>query len=233
MLAAGLILAIMVIPFTSSVAREVLKSVPAAQREGAYALGATRLRGDPRRAVLRAHRHRRRRDARLRPRARRDDGRDDGDRQQAEGLRLAVRAAVHDGRGDRQRVHRSGRRVLPARAGRDRARAVHHHADRQSAVAPADLEHGAERPRAAASRRRRRVRRRPHEPHHAAQGVVVAVRRLLRAVGAARAGAAGVHAVLSSSARASRRSTSNFFTQHAEAGRRDRAAAWRTRSSAR
>jgi phosphate transport system permease protein len=43
MLAAGLILAIMVIPFTSSVAREVLKSVPGAQREGAYALGATRL----------------------------------------------------------------------------------------------------------------------------------------------------------------------------------------------
>ena len=42
MLAAGLILAIMVIPFSSSVAREVLKSVPLAQREGAYALGATR-----------------------------------------------------------------------------------------------------------------------------------------------------------------------------------------------
>jgi phosphate transport system permease protein len=42
MLAAALILAIMVIPFTSSVAREVLKSVPMAQREGAYALGATR-----------------------------------------------------------------------------------------------------------------------------------------------------------------------------------------------
>jgi phosphate transport system permease protein len=42
MLSAGLILAIMVIPFTSSVAREVLKSVPLAQREGAYALGATR-----------------------------------------------------------------------------------------------------------------------------------------------------------------------------------------------
>jgi phosphate transport system permease protein len=42
MLAAGLILAIMVIPFTSSVAREVLKSVPITQREGAYALGATR-----------------------------------------------------------------------------------------------------------------------------------------------------------------------------------------------
>ena len=42
MLSAGLILAIMVIPFTSSVAREVLKAVPSAQREGAYALGATR-----------------------------------------------------------------------------------------------------------------------------------------------------------------------------------------------
>jgi phosphate transport system permease protein len=42
MLAAGLILAIMVIPFTSSVAREVLRAVPLAQREGAYALGATR-----------------------------------------------------------------------------------------------------------------------------------------------------------------------------------------------
>ena len=42
MLAAALILAIMIIPFSSSVAREVLKSVPQAQREGAYALGATR-----------------------------------------------------------------------------------------------------------------------------------------------------------------------------------------------
>jgi phosphate transport system permease protein len=42
MLAAGLILAVMVIPFSSSVAREVLKAVPRAQREAAYALGATR-----------------------------------------------------------------------------------------------------------------------------------------------------------------------------------------------
>lgn len=42
MLSAAVILAIMVIPFTSSVAREVLKTVPQAQREGAYALGATR-----------------------------------------------------------------------------------------------------------------------------------------------------------------------------------------------
>ena len=42
MLSAAIILSIMVIPFTSSVAREVLKVVPLAQREGAYALGATR-----------------------------------------------------------------------------------------------------------------------------------------------------------------------------------------------
>ena len=42
MLAAAIVLSIMVIPFTSSVAREVLKVVPQAQREGAYALGATR-----------------------------------------------------------------------------------------------------------------------------------------------------------------------------------------------
>src|SRR5204862_7783375 len=42
MLSGALILAIMVVPFSSSVAREVLKAVPQAQREGAYALGATR-----------------------------------------------------------------------------------------------------------------------------------------------------------------------------------------------
>jgi len=34
----------MVVPFTASVAREVLRAVPASQREGAYALGATRWR---------------------------------------------------------------------------------------------------------------------------------------------------------------------------------------------
>jgi phosphate transport system permease protein len=42
MFAAALILTIMVVPFISSVAREVLKTVPAAQREAAYALGATK-----------------------------------------------------------------------------------------------------------------------------------------------------------------------------------------------
>ena len=42
MLSAGLILAVMVIPFSSAVAREVLRTVPVTQREAAYALGATR-----------------------------------------------------------------------------------------------------------------------------------------------------------------------------------------------
>src|SRR3954469_9116071 len=42
MLAAALILAVMIIPFTATVAREILKAVPMSQREAAYALGATR-----------------------------------------------------------------------------------------------------------------------------------------------------------------------------------------------
>jgi phosphate transport system permease protein len=40
--AAAIVLAIMVIPFSSAVAREILKGVPLNQREAAYALGATR-----------------------------------------------------------------------------------------------------------------------------------------------------------------------------------------------
>ncbi len=42
MLAAGIILAIMVIPIISSVSRDVLRAVPQDQREAMYALGATR-----------------------------------------------------------------------------------------------------------------------------------------------------------------------------------------------
>lgn len=42
MLAAGVILAIMILPYISSVAREVLAAVPSSQREAALALGATR-----------------------------------------------------------------------------------------------------------------------------------------------------------------------------------------------
>jgi len=42
LLAAGVILAIMILPYITSVSREVIKTVPMAQREAAYALGATR-----------------------------------------------------------------------------------------------------------------------------------------------------------------------------------------------
>jgi phosphate transport system permease protein len=42
MLAAGIILAIMILPYISSVSREVLAAVPASQREAALGLGATR-----------------------------------------------------------------------------------------------------------------------------------------------------------------------------------------------
>src|SRR5258705_6299867 len=42
MLAAGVILAIMALPYISSVSREVLLAVPRSQREAALALGATR-----------------------------------------------------------------------------------------------------------------------------------------------------------------------------------------------
>lgn len=42
MLAAGVILAIMILPYISAVAREVMMSVPRSQREAALALGATR-----------------------------------------------------------------------------------------------------------------------------------------------------------------------------------------------
>ena len=132
MLAAGLILAVMVIPFTVVGRPRSAEGGAARAARGRLRARRDALRSDPRGAVLRAHRHHRRRHAGLRPRARRDDGGDHGDRQQPAGVAVAVRAAVHDGRGHRQRVHRGGRRALPARAGRDRPRAVHHHADRST-----------------------------------------------------------------------------------------------------
>ena len=42
MLAAGIIIAIMILPIVTSISREILRSVPILQREAAYALGATR-----------------------------------------------------------------------------------------------------------------------------------------------------------------------------------------------
>ena len=85
MLSAAVVLAIMIVPYSSSVAREVLLAVPAAQREGAFALGATRWETIRVAHLLRARGRRRRHHARLRPGAWRNDGRHDGHRQQSPG----------------------------------------------------------------------------------------------------------------------------------------------------
>jgi phosphate transport system permease protein len=42
MMAAGIIIAIMILPIVTSISREILRSVPNLQREAAYSLGATR-----------------------------------------------------------------------------------------------------------------------------------------------------------------------------------------------
>ncbi len=42
MLAAALILTIMILPIVTSISRDIMKSIPDAQREAAYALGATK-----------------------------------------------------------------------------------------------------------------------------------------------------------------------------------------------
>ena len=81
---AGLVLAIMILPIVSAISREVMATVPADHKEAA--LGARRhaLGDDPhRRAALLPLGHRRRGDARPRPRDRRDDRRDDPDRRRA------------------------------------------------------------------------------------------------------------------------------------------------------
>ena len=145
----------MVIPFTSSVAREVLKSVPGAQREGAYALGATRF--EAIRAALFYAR------TGIIGAVMLGFGR-------ALGETMAVTMVI----GNNPQISLSlfapqytmaavianefteaADRALSRRAGRNRAGAVHHHADHQLAVAAADLEHGAQRTKAPREPRRR------------------------------------------------------------------------------
>ncbi len=119
-------------PFTSSVAREVLKAVPVAQREGGLRARRDAVGGDHASpsttratgivgAVMLGF------------------GRALGETMAVTMVignspqvsLVALRAAVHDGGGHRQRVHRGRRRPPPARAGRDRPGAVRHHAGRQ------------------------------------------------------------------------------------------------------
>ena len=77
MLAAGIILAIMIMPYVMSVSREVLLAVPNTQREAALALGATRWEAvDHRRGSLRPLRDHRRDHPGAGPGAGRDHGGD-------------------------------------------------------------------------------------------------------------------------------------------------------------
>ena len=171
------ILAIMVIPFSSSVAREVLKAVPQAQREGAYALGATRWEAI-RMALFYAR-------TGIVGAVMLGFGRALGETMAVTMVignnpqisLVALRAAVHDGGGHRQRVHRGRRRALPARAGRDRPRAVRHHAHHQRHLAAVHLVDGASAQAAARRAAPRRPRRR-HDARPLAQGAVARRRRL-------------------------------------------------------
>src|ERR1051326_5681809 len=118
MLAAGLILAIMVMPFVMSAGRGGVATLPGRRPAGGrprprcHPLGS----GVDRGGAVRAVRARGSGDPGARPGAGRDDGRDDGDRQPARDRRFAPRPGLYDGRGDRQRVHRGGDRHALRRA---------------------------------------------------------------------------------------------------------------------
>ena len=100
---AGLILAIMVLPFITSISRDVFEAVPPVLKEAAYRTRLHDLGGRAlRRIALHPGRRDRRRHARPRPRARRDDGRDIRDRQCAPHFRFAAGARHYDLRNHRQ-----------------------------------------------------------------------------------------------------------------------------------
>ena len=102
---AGIILAFMITPIVTSLSREVIATVPAIDREGAYALGATRLGDDPRRRLA-AQPGRRRRGGAARPGP--GDGRDDrgraGDRLIGHDHVAPVRPRLQLARGHREPV---------------------------------------------------------------------------------------------------------------------------------
>ena len=97
LMTAGLVLAVMVLPFITSVMREVFLATPRSLKEAAYGLGATQwevvwdvvLPNSTRRRHRRHH-------ARAWPCARRDDGGDLRGRQRASHLDLVAGARHHD-----------------------------------------------------------------------------------------------------------------------------------------
>ena len=113
MLTAGLILAIMVLPFITSISRDVFDAVPPVLKEAAYGVGCTTW--EVVRYVVvpytRVGRHRRSH-ARARPRAGRDHGGDIRHRQCASHIGFDPGAGHHHLRDHCKRVHRSRRRSL-------------------------------------------------------------------------------------------------------------------------
>ncbi len=142
MLAAGIILAIMVVPVIASITREVMTAVPQNQREAVLALGATRWEMI-RMGVLRNAR------IGIVGGVILGLGRALGETMavtmvignRPEVVEVVVCARLHHGQRYRQRVQRGHRRSVPERAGGNRSGAVHRDLNRQCAGAIAGVEH--------------------------------------------------------------------------------------------
>jgi hypothetical protein len=127
-LTAGVILAIMTLPFIISISREALLEVPTEQREAALALGATRWESTWQAVVPYARLGIFRLDfSRSGARPGRNHGGHHGDRKRSQHSRLPVCARVYHSRSDRQRVLGGHRRPVPAVAGGTRPGAVPAH----------------------------------------------------------------------------------------------------------
>jgi len=106
-LTAGLILAVMILPFITAISRDVFETVPAVLKEAAYGVGCTTSKSCAMSSFpIRASGHRRRH-AGARPRARRDDGGHVRDRQCDENLDLDPCPGDDDFGNDRQSIRRS------------------------------------------------------------------------------------------------------------------------------
>ena len=106
-LTAGLVLALMILPFITAISRDVFDTVPPVLKEAAYGVGATTFEVVGNIVIpLHAGRRDRRRDAGARPRARRDDGGHLRHRQRDQDPDLDPRAGNDHLGDDRQPVRR-------------------------------------------------------------------------------------------------------------------------------
>ncbi len=115
-LSAGIILAIMVVPYVSSVTFNVCQAVPVSQRESSYALGATRWQTIWRSAPVRQARHFRRLLPCLGASPRRNHDGHDVDRKKGAGKLLGVCHGRFHSEHHRQRPGRRSERVAPVSA---------------------------------------------------------------------------------------------------------------------